>query len=64
MGSKKKALEEKACLDSNSQSYSYDPLNVENIFAENGDDGHYEFKRTDNQKRILDAMEKKIQSGE
>ena len=64
MDAKKKALEEKACLNSNSQGDSHDPLNVANIFEEHvvGEDA--EFKHENDQKRILDAMEKKIQSGE
>ena len=64
MDSKNKSIADKACLGSNSQGDAHDPLNDANIFAENGDKGHTEFKHTYNQKRILDAMEKKIQSGE
>ena len=36
MASKKKALEEKACLDSNSQCDAHDHLNIANIFEEHG----------------------------
>ena len=62
MAAKKKALEEVACLDSNSQVGTHDPLNVENIFEEHGVEEDAGFKHTNDQNRILDAVEKKIQS--
>ena len=58
-----KNFEEKAHLDSNSQYDDHNPLNVSNIFEENGVEEYSNFKYTNNQKRILDTMEKKIQSG-
>ena len=40
MSSKKNAIKEKACLDYNSQGDAHDPLDITNIFIENGDEGH------------------------
>ena len=60
----KKDLEEKACLDSNSQGDAHNPLSVANIFKERRVEETAEFKHTDDQKLILDAVEKKIQPGE
>ena len=53
MADKKKALEEKACLDSNYQGEVHDPQNVAKSFEEDS-----EFKHGNNQKHILDAVEK------
>ena len=64
MAAKKKALEDKACLDSNSQGNAHDPLNVPNIFKEHEVESNSEFKLTGDQKYILDAVSKKMQSGE
>ena len=64
MTAKKKALEEKVCLDSTSQGDAHDSLNIANIFEESGVEENAEFKHTYDQKRILDAVEKKIQSSE
>ena len=47
MATKKKALEEKACLDSNSRDDTYDPLNVANIFEENAIEEDDELNHTD-----------------
>ena len=58
MASKKKDLEEKAHLESNSQGDVHDPLNVANIFKENGVEEDAEFKNTKDQKLILDAVGK------
>ena len=64
IASKKKILEEKVWLDSNSQGDSHDPLNVVKIFEKYGFEEYAEFKHTKCQSNILDPEEKKIQSGE
>ena len=64
MAAKRKALEDKACLLSNSQGDAHDPLNVPNIFKDNEDENNDGVKLTDDQKCILDAVAKKMQSGE
>ena len=51
-------------MDSNSQDDTHDSLNVANFFEERGVEENDEFKDTDDQKRTLEAVEKKIQSGE
>ena len=58
------ANEKKACLDSNLKGDNHDYLNVARIFVENGDERHAELKHTNDQKRILDAIENQIKSGE
>ena len=54
MSAKKKALEEKACLDSNSQGDAHDPLDIAKMFEANVFEGDAEFKCANDQKRILD----------
>ena len=60
MATKKKALDEKACLDSNSQGNTHDPLNVAKCFEEHATEENAEFRQTYDQKLILDAGEKEI----
>ena len=52
MSDKKKALEEKTCLDSNSQGDDNDPVNVTNTFEENTVEEDAEFKHANDQKLI------------
>ena len=60
MASKKKVLEEKARLDSNSQGDAHDPLNVANIFEEHGGEENSEFKHTDYQKAFYTRWKRKF----
>ena len=63
MSNKKKALEVKVCLESISQGDVHGPLNAACIFEENGDEVDADFKYTNDQKHILDVVEKTIKYG-